>query len=102
MADSPAFEFVCAGLERRTARSRLEVRGTVRLALKTAGLGAGAVTPAQMGVVLDRLLPSELRLRGIGDPEGHCAALASELGAARLAECRPEAPEEVFARLAGR
>jgi hypothetical protein len=102
MADSPAFEFVCAGLERRTARSRLEVRGTVRLALKAAGLGAAAVTPAQMGVVLDRVLPAELRLRGIGDPEGHCAALASELGAARLAERSAETPEDVFARFAER
>ena len=50
---------------------------------------------------LGSFLPAELRLRGISDPEGHCPALASELGAARLAERSAETPEEVFARFAG-
>ena len=38
MADSAAFTFVCTTLEESTALDKLEARGTIRLALKEAGL----------------------------------------------------------------
>jgi hypothetical protein len=43
MAESKAFDFVCSELERRTSMTRLEARGTVRIALKDAGLAADTV-----------------------------------------------------------
>lgn len=100
MADSQTFDFVCAELERRTSLNRLEVRGTVRIALKNAGLDGG-VTPEQMKVVLERVLPAELKTRGIANPETHCAAVAAGLSAtARPGEAPAETPEAIFARLA--
>jgi len=101
MADSPAFEYVCGELEARSSLDRLAARGTVRLALKAAGLDARSVTPDQLGVVLDKILPAELAARGIQVP----ASLGSELraGLQRLDVAAPaETPEKVFARLGGR
>ena len=63
MADSRSFEFVCGELERLTKMTRLEARGTVRLALKEAGLSADAVLPLEMQVVLQKLMPKELAAR---------------------------------------
>jgi len=100
MADSPAFEYVCSELEARSSLDRLAARGTVRLALKAAGLDAHSVTPAQLGVVLDKILPAELEARGIQVP----ASLGAELraGLERLDPDVPaETPETVFARLGG-
>jgi hypothetical protein len=101
MADASAFDFVCAQLEQRTSLNRLEARGTVRLALKAAGLDAARVTPAQMRAVVERVLPGELRNRAIQDPERHCTALAALLASSKLAEAGAgESPEAIFARLA--
>ena len=44
---SPVFEFVAGEIERRSALATLEARGTVRLALKRAGLESSSVTSAQ-------------------------------------------------------
>ena len=98
MASSRAFEWACAELESSSSLNALEARGTVRLALKQAGLEANHVTPEQMAVVAERVLPGELRSRGLEDAEEICGALVSglkhlEVGAA------PDSPEEVFKRL---
>jgi hypothetical protein len=76
-------------------------RGTVRLAVKKAGLDAATVTPAEMSVLVERILPAELRARGI-EP---AVAIRSELRASlatlpREAAAR-ETPETVFERLGG-
>ena len=42
-------------------------RFTVDQALQQAGLDAGSVTPGQMTVVLERVLPRELEGRGVSD-----------------------------------
>jgi hypothetical protein len=101
MADSRAFEWTCGELESASLLNRLEARGTVRLALKEAGLEAGRVTPGQMGVVTERILPGELRNRGVEDAEGICDALTSGLRdlPALEAEGAHETPEDVFRRL---
>jgi hypothetical protein len=98
MADAAVFDWICTELEARTSLDRLEARGTVRLALKEAGLEARTVTADQMKVVLERVLPKELVARGIEDAESVCAGLAP--GLASL-EARPgvETPDTVFARL---
>ena len=101
MADSAAFEFVCDQLEKRTSLNRLEARGTVRLALKAAGLDVALVTPVQMRTVIEKILPVELRRRAVQEPERHCTALATLLANSKLAEARDrESPEAIFSRLA--
>jgi hypothetical protein len=100
MACSRAFEWVCAELESSSSLNALEARGTIRLALKQAGLEANQVTPEQMSVVTRRVLPGELCSRGLEDAEGLCRALASGLKHLEVGAL-PDSPEEVFKRLSG-
>lgn len=101
MADSPSFELACEVLERDSTLDRLEARGTMRLTLKAAGLNPQDVTPDQMGVVVDSLLPAELRSRGIENGEGVCAALRQRLAGVEATRAA-DTPEAVFARLGER
>ncbi len=100
MADSQAFEFVCTALEERTSLDRLAARGTVRIALKQAGLEARTVSPDQMAVVLDRILPAELGSRGIDGGEEVCAAIATGVSGLSGGDTG-ETPDAVFQRLGG-
>jgi hypothetical protein len=99
MAESQAFDFVCDQLEQGTQLDRLAARGTVRLALKQAGLEASSVTPDQMGVVVERVLPAELSSRGI-EADAVCAAIRRGLGGLRGGPAM-ETPDAVFKRLGG-
>ncbi|HKE12445.1 MAG TPA: hypothetical protein VKE73_12835 [Myxococcota bacterium] len=100
MSASTVFERTCSELAQATSFDTLSARGTVRLALKSAGLDPGEVTSGQMLVVLQRLLPGELKARGVKEPESVCATIA-----ARIDGLAPEAPaqsvEAVFRRLGG-
>jgi hypothetical protein len=100
MPDSTVFEAVCDGLERATSLGRLEVRGTVRIALKNAGLDPRTVRGDEMAVVLQKLMPGELQSRGVADGDKVCQAISRGLGgvASRAAE---ESPEDIFRRLGG-
>jgi hypothetical protein len=98
---SPVFEFVAAEIERRSALATLEARGTVRLALKRAGLDASSVTSAQMAVVLERVLPEEMRSRGVTGSDELCRAAAAALRASYPDGAAAESPEAIFRRLAG-
>jgi len=100
MADSEAFAFVCDQLEEKTPLDRLAARGTVRLALKQAGLEARSVTPDQMKVVVEKVLPGELSSRGIEAGETTCAAIAGGLRSLAPGEL-VETPDAVFKRLGG-
>jgi hypothetical protein len=100
MPAATAFEFVCEALERESSLDRLEARGTVRIALKEAGLEARSVTPDQMRVVLERILPAELTTRGIDGADAVCASFAPGL-ATLDAEAGADAPDTVFGRLGG-
>jgi hypothetical protein len=100
MADAEAFDFVCNQIEARTALDRLAARGTVRIALKQAGLDSRSVTPGQMAVVAEKLLVAELASRGIADSAAICNEIASK--ARRLAgAATAETPDAVFRRLGG-
>lgn len=101
MADAPAFDWVCNALEQRSSLDRLEARGTVRIALKEAGLDSRSLTPEQMKVVLEKVLPKELGSRGVEDAQGVCSALAREVLSVDAGSSSGETPEEVFRRLAG-
>jgi hypothetical protein len=100
MPESAAFEFACGQLETRTSLDRLAARGTVRIALKQAGLEARSITPEQMAVVVQRILPSELASRGVETGEEICQAI---LGGLRGVAIGPvsETPDAVFKRLGG-
>lgn len=100
MADSQAFEFVTEQLEARTSLDRLAARGTVRIALKQAGLEARSVTADQMAVVLERLLPGELATRGIDGGDAICTELRSGIGGIGAGDTA-ETPDAVFQRLGG-
>jgi hypothetical protein len=101
MANALAFDWICDEIERTSPLNRLEARGTVRLALKKAGLEATTVTPQQMSIVLEKVLPGEFESRGIESGAQICADLRPQL--AQLASDAPggEAPDQVFARLGG-
>jgi hypothetical protein len=100
MADSAVFDFVCDKLEQATRMDRLAVRGTVRIALKQAGLEARGVTAQQMAVVLERVLPAELNTRGVEGGEAVCAQIRSGLGSVASGS-QVDTPDAVFQRLGG-
>lgn len=101
MASSAVFDFVAHELQGTASLDELEARDTLRLTLAQAGLDACSVTSEQMRVVLDRVLPDELRARGIQAPDAACRAVLLELEVARLTAegDSAESPEDVFRRL---
>jgi hypothetical protein len=100
MAEATAFTHVCAVLESETTFSRIEARGTVRLALKSAGLDAKHITVEQMKVILERIFPGELESRGVPDPAGVCRMLIRGLSQVATSTSG-DTPEDVFSRLGG-
>ena len=102
MAES-IFDFVSDEIERRTELAKLEARGTVRLALKEGGLDARTVTGEQMRVILTKVMPEEMRSRGIDSPEAICEGIVTALKARHptdAPEAGVESPEAIFRRLA--
>jgi hypothetical protein len=102
MADSAAFTWVCDQLQRATPLSEIEVRGTVRLALKQAGLEARSVSGAEMAVLLTKVMPLELQQRAVGNATQVCEDLTARIQREHFAEA-PDAKsvESVFRRLGG-
>jgi len=98
VADASPFDFVCTQIEKATALDKLQARGTVRLALKAAGLDAASVSAAQLRVVLDKLMPAELRSRGCEDADSVCARISGLLAGASFSGSG-DSPEAIFARL---
>jgi hypothetical protein len=103
MAGSQAFEWLCEAIEADTSLERLEARGTVRIALKDAGLEARTVTPAELVVVVQKILPRELRQRGVDDEAALCERLCSGLRSLDVSGVRAssESPDAIFRRLGG-
>ena len=101
MADS-IFDLVADELERRTDLAKLEARGTVRLALREAGLDARSVTLDQMRVMLEKVMPKEMNTRGIENSEEICRAIQDAVSGSGAAVAAPEgeSPEAIFRRLA--
>jgi hypothetical protein len=95
------FEFVAEELQKRSSLENLEARGTVRLALKSSGLTASEVTREQMVVVIDQVMPRELRVRGVDNPEAVCGDLSQAVKGFEVeeGESAGTSPEDVFSRL---
>jgi hypothetical protein len=100
MSESAVFERTCSELAQATSFDSLSARGTVRLALKNAGLDPRDVTSAPMVVVVTRRLPGELRARGIKEPDAMCSVLALRIGG-NAREAQGTTVEDVFRRLGG-
>ena len=103
MAGSSAFEWLCTALEESTTLERLEARGTVRIALKEAGLEPRTVTPSELRVVAQKILPRELRNRGVGNEAALCDRMVAGL---QVLERQPggaatDTPDAIFRRLGG-
>jgi hypothetical protein len=72
---STVFEWACGQLDMLTTMSRLQARGTLRLALGNAGCDIETLTGRQLRVVAMKLLAKELRARAIADADGVCTEL---------------------------
>ena len=71
---NPVFDALAETLERETGFDRLAARGTLRLALRAAGLDPSARAGEWVDVVT-RLLGRELESRGVDQPEAVCEKL---------------------------
>ena len=98
------FEFIAAQIEERTELDKLEARGTLRIALKEAGLEVRGVTGEQVAVMLATTMPKELVARGVEGADELCRGLVSALKGFLVAapNREQEPPEEVFRRPGGR
>ncbi len=98
MADRRAIDIVCSGLEELTGFSRLQAHGTMRLALKLAGFDPNKVNVAEIRIVVERVLPDELKRRN--RDAGICRELVARLEGVSDAETSENdiRPEAVFAR----
>jgi hypothetical protein len=97
------FDLTAEKLEGSTNMDRLAARGTLRIALKEAGLDARKLTTPQLKAVFEKLMPKELDARGVSDAVAKCAAIIDEI--ARSADAIDSAssasPDDVFKRLGG-
>jgi len=101
MNESAVFESTCEALARATSFDNPSARGTVRHALKSAGLDARQVTSAQMRVVLKHVLPGELRALGIKEPDAVCSTIAERIAGIAPIPAQGPSVEDVFRRLGG-
>ncbi len=96
------FDFAAERLEHHTGFNQLEARGTLRIALKVAGLDRSAFTAGQLCVVFEQVMPGELDSRGVSDVQDVCAAVLADLESAgdAAADTSATSPDEIFRRLA--
>jgi hypothetical protein len=100
--DATLFDLAADSLEQHSTFDRLEARGTLRVALKAAGLAPSNLTGAQLKVVFEQVMPGELDSRGVSDGRDVCTAVLADLaGAGGDAEnASATNPDEIFRRLA--
>ena len=88
MAGSQAFEWLCEALTESSSLERLEAR---------------SVSPSELAVVVQRILPRELRQRGVSDEAGLCERLVAGLRTLDSQGARggADTPDAIFRRLGG-
>jgi hypothetical protein len=100
--DTTIFDFGAERLRHHAELDRLTARGTLRIALKVAGLEPNNLTGAQLRVVFEKVMPGELESRGINNVPDVCAAVLADLSragsAAELASAT--STDDIFRRLA--
>ena len=97
------FDIAAERLEESTDMDRLAVRGTLRLALKEAGLDAQNLSVAQLRAVFEKLMPKELEARGVPNVTAVCGVVMDDVtSAASTADlAAADSPDEIFKRLGG-
>ncbi len=97
------FDIAAEKLERSTEMDRLAARGTLRIALKEAGLDPHKLTIPQLRAVFEKLMPKELDARGVADAAAICktAVDAIERVASETELGTSNSPDEIFKRLGG-
>jgi hypothetical protein len=97
------FDIAAERLEGSTDLDRLEARGTIRIALKEAGLDARNLTMRQLRVVFEKLMPGELEARGVTEAAATCNSVIDEIANAASATdpTALNSPDEIFKRLGG-
>lgn len=97
------FDIAAERLEESTDMDRLAARGTLRLALKEAGLDVENLSVPQLRAVFEKLMPNELDMRGVANPAATCKAVMDDIAsAASTADlATSKSPDEIFKRLGG-
>jgi len=97
------FDIAADKLGESTDMDRLAARGTLRLALKQAGLDPQNLNVAQLRAVFEKLMPTELEARGVPDAAATCKAVMDQVAnAASTADLEASSsPDEIFKRLGG-
>jgi len=97
------FDLAAELLEQRTSLDRLEARGTLRIALKSAGVEPKSLTAKQVIVVFEQVLPGELETRGVDDAAATCSSIAKEVVSSPIAAASGDSrgAEDIFRRLGG-
>ncbi len=100
--DAALFDLAAERLEHHAHFDRLAARGTLRIALKSAGLTVKSVTARDLCVVFEKVMPGELDSRGVSGVQAVCAAVLADLQSAGGAEedASATSPDEIFRRLA--
>jgi hypothetical protein len=97
------FDIAAEKLEESSGMDRLEARGTLRLAVKEAGLDVQNLTIPQLQAVFEKLMPEELEARGVTDAAATCKAVMKDIASAASATdlSASNSPDEIFKRLGG-
>ena len=97
------FDLAAEKLEEATDMNRLAARGTLRIAVKEAGLDARKLTIPQLRAVFEKLMPKELDARGVSGAAATCEATMDEIARSDDAiDVESSAsPDDVFKRLGG-
>ena len=97
------FDIAADQLGESTEMDRLAARGTLRLALKQAGLDPQNLSIPQLRAVFEKLMPGELEARGVPDAAATCKAVMDEVAnAASTADLKASnSPDAIFKRLGG-
>ena len=95
------FDLAAETLERATDMDRLAARGTLRIALKEAGLDAHKLTLPQLRAIFERLMPKELDARGVSDAAATCQAAMNQItsSADSVGIASSTSADDVFKRL---
>ena len=95
------FDIASERLEHHTEFNRLEARGTLRIALKEAGLKAPELTLPQLEAVFEKVMPGELERRRVEDAVATCNIVMGEVArvAGPASASSSSDVDEVFRRL---
>ena len=97
------FDVAAERLEAGAKMDRLAARGTLRLALKEAGLDTQNLTLRQLRAVFEKLMPQDLEARGVSDAAATCRAIMVQIAASADVNdiASPTLADDVFKRLGG-